>query len=249
MKRLLFLFPHPDDESFACGGTLAKYHAAGYETYLVSATSGCKGRPGPFSLTCREEVARHRERELQAAAAILGITRLIFYRIPDGSLAAQDTGELVNRIMETMRELQPHVVVTFPPDGVTGHPDHIALSQATYQAVQQFEQESARDGACKLDLYYVSIPHYYDHCPDKGPNPAVPITGKVDISAYRQKKGEALQAHRSQVYSVNRAYPGVMDGDFGVIGSYEYYTLVRSNGREIAIASGGNGKGIPLIEL
>ncbi|HZG16612.1 MAG TPA: PIG-L family deacetylase [Candidatus Bathyarchaeia archaeon] len=248
MKRLLFLFPHPDDESFACGGTLAKYHAAGSETYLVSATSGCKGKPGPFSLSCREELARHREQELQAAAAILGITRLIFLRYPDGSLAGQDTEELVSRIAETIRELQPHTVVTFPPDGVTGHPDHIALSHATYRAVLKIEQERS-SGGCELDLYYVSIPHYYDHCPDKGPKPALPITGKVDISAYRQKKGEALQAHRSQVYSVNRAYPGVMDGDFGVIGCYEYYTLVRSKGQEIEFTSGGNGNGIPLIEL
>lgn len=247
MKRLLFLFPHPDDESFACGGSFAKYHAAGYETYLVSATSGCKGRPGPFSLTSREEVARHREQELGNAANILGITRLIFYRYPDGSLATLDRQALQDRIKETLLEIRPQAVITFPPDGVTGHPDHIALSQATYQAVLQIEQETPADGLWAFDLYYVSIPHYYDHCPDKGPTPAVPITGKVDITAFRQQKGQALQAHRSQVFSVNRAYPGVMEGDYAVIGCYEYYTLVRSKGREIALAPCTNG--IPVIDL
>jgi LmbE family N-acetylglucosaminyl deacetylase len=241
MKRLLFLFPHPDDESFACGGTLAKSHEAGHATYLVCATSGGKGRSGPFPLTCKEELARHRERELLKAAAILGVTKTFLYRYPDGELSAIGRQALADRIAATLRELQPEVVVTFPPDGVTGHPDHIALSQAAEWAVRQVEPEVF------ADLYYVSIPHYYDHCPDKGPTPALPITGKVDISAYRQKKGEALRAHQSQVYSVNRAYPGVMDGDFGVIGNYEYYTLVRRKGKAVVPQPCPNG--IPVMEL
>lgn len=247
MKRLLFLFPHPDDESFASGGTLAKYHEAGCETYLVCATSGCKGKSGPYTLSCREDLARHREEELRAAATLLGITSLFLYRYPDGTLVNLERQTLVERIAKTLLEVKPHVVVTFPPDGVTGHPDHIALSHAVYQAVLQVEQETSTPEAAEIDLYYVSIPNYYDHCPDKGPSPAVPITGKVDISAYRKRKGEALQAHRSQVYSVNRAYPGVMEGDYGVIGSYEYYTLVRTKGKDVLVEPSGNG--IPVIEL
>jgi LmbE family N-acetylglucosaminyl deacetylase len=244
MKRMLFVFPHPDDESFACAGTLAKCHDAGHETFLICATSGCKGRSGPFSFSCREELARHRERELLRAAAVLGITRTIFYRYPDGGLASLDGQEIADRIAADITELKPHVVVTFPPDGVTGHPDHITLSKATEQAVRQAENSLSPDACC--DLYYVSIPQYFDHCPEKGPAPSVPITGKVDISGYRQKKGEALQAHQSQVYSVNRAFPGVMEGDFGVIGNYEYYTLVRSKGAAVTPVPCENG--IPLIE-
>jgi LmbE family N-acetylglucosaminyl deacetylase len=244
VKRLLFVFPHPDDESFACAGTLAKCRDAGHETFLICATSGCKGKSGAFTFTCREELARHRERELLQAAEVLGITRTMFYRYPDGALASLDAAEIAGRIAADIIQLQPDVVVTFPPDGVTGHPDHIALSNATEQAVRQSEKTLPPNAYC--DLYYVSIPHYYDHCPDKGPAPAVPITGKVDISGYRQKKGEALRAHQSQVYSVNRAYPGVMEGDFGVIGSYEYYTLVRSKGAAVTPVACENG--IPLID-
>ncbi|MBO8165544.1 MAG: PIG-L family deacetylase [Brevibacillus sp.] len=245
MRRLLFLFPHPDDESFACGGTLAKYHEAGDETYLVCATSGCKGRSGRFQFSGREELARHREQELKQAAAILGITRTILYRYPDGSLASLDRGELAARIAATLMEVKPHVVVTFPPCGVTGHPDHIALSHATTEAVLEAERVLSPEQYC--DFYYVSIPHYYDHCQDQGPEAAVPITGKLDISRYRQKKGEALRAHQSQVYSVNRAYPGVMEGDFSVIGDYEYYTLIRSKGQ--AVEPRACEEGIPLIVL
>lgn len=231
MKRLLFVFAHPDDESFACGGSIAKYNQRGDTVYLVCATSGCKGRSGEFQFNCREELAKHREQELQRAAEILGVAHTHLYHYPDGSLADQDQEELAQRILATILEIKPNVVVTFPPDGVTGHPDHIAISQATERAVALSEQSLKPSELC--DLYFASIPHYYDHCQDKGPKMVYPITGKIDVSRFREEKGRALQAHLSQEYSVNRAFPGVLQGDFGVIGSYEYYTLIRSGGQRM----------------
>ncbi|GED51365.1 PIG-L family deacetylase [Brevibacillus borstelensis] len=245
MKRWMFVFPHPDDESFACAGTLARCRDAGHETCLVCVTSGCKGRPGPFPINCREELARHREQELARAADVLGIGKLELLRYPDGGLSAVEPEELAERICQLIVDWKPNVIVTFPPDGVTGHPDHIAASNATVAAVERAEQQ-LQNGEYP-SLYFVSIPHYYDHCPDKGPRPAVPITGKVDITLYREQKAEALRAHQSQEYSVNRAYPGVMNGDSSVIGCYEYYTLVRERGRAVTPVSPE--KEIPLIHL
>lgn len=245
MKRLLFIFPHPDDESFACAGTMAKYHEAGHDIFLICATYGCKGKPGGFTFTCREELARHRKQELLQAAQVLGVKEPIFFGYPDGGLSEVDPAELTGRIREQLCQLMPDVVVTFPPDGVTGHPDHIALSRATEQAVRQAERDLAQRQRC--DFYYVSIPKYYDHCADHGPKPAVPITGKVDVSRYRQQKAAALRAHKSQIYSVNRAYPGVMEGDISVICHYEYYTLIRSQGEPVD-ATGNRGE-IPVIDL
>ncbi|WP_400162705.1 PIG-L deacetylase family protein [Brevibacillus sp. TJ4] len=245
MKKIMAVFPHPDDESFACGGTLARFHEQGVPTCLLCLTSGCGGKSGAFSFPGRAELARHRERELARAAEVLGISRLELFRYPDGSLAAQEQDELARRIRDTIVDWKPTVVITFPPDGVTGHRDHIVTCHATTQAVMWAEEQLAQEEY--PDLYYVSIPNYYDHCQDQGPQPAVPITGKVDITQYRQRKGEALRAHQSQVYSLNRAFPGVIEGDFGVIGSYEYYTLVRSKGKPVEPIAGVDG--IPLIEL
>ena len=245
MKKVMVVFPHPDDESFACGGTLAKCQDHGQQTCLLCITSGCKGRSGPFDIDCREKLARHREQELGKAAEVLGINRLDLFRYPDGSLEHADREELIAKIQAAIVDWKPNVVVTFPPDGVTGHPDHIVTCETTTIAIERAELQLTTDEY--PDLYYVSIPHYYDHCPDRGPKAAVPITGKVDITLYRTQKGEALRAHQSQVYSVNRAYPGVIDGDFGVIGCYEYYTLVRSAGKAVEPVAASNG--IPLIEL
>ncbi|MVP00523.1 PIG-L deacetylase family protein [Paenibacillus lutrae] len=242
-KTLLFIFAHPDDESFACGGTMAKYADQGHAVHLVCATSGCKGKTGGYTFTCREEVARFRESELQLAAGVLGLQEVCFCRYPDGGLAEVDEDELASHIADLILKLQPQLIVTFPPDGVTGHPDHIAVSKAVLAAA--IRTESSLETA--PDLYYVSIPNYYDHCGDYGPSERCPITARVDISEFRSRKGKALQAHKSQVFSVNRAYPGVMNGDYSVIGSCEYFTLVRRHGQPV----GHNGCAgeIPEIDL
>ncbi|KPV57859.1 hypothetical protein QJ48_19540 [Paenibacillus sp. A3] len=230
-KRWLFVFAHPDDESFAAGGTIAKLSSTGHEVVLACATSGCKGKSGEFQFATREELARHREEELRSACSVLGVAELILYRYRDGELKSIDPEALAERIRSTIAELKPDAVLTFPPDGVTGHPDHIAISQATEKAVALAEAEYPEGR--RPSFYYTSIPHYYDHCQDSGPKDTCPITARVDISDYRLHKGRALQAYRSQVYSVNRAYPGVMEDDFAVIRNYEYYTLVRANGQHV----------------
>lgn len=230
-KRWLFVFAHPDDESFAAGGTIAKLSSTGHEVFLACATSGCRGKSGEFQFATREELARFREQELRSACSVLGFADLILYRYPDGELKSLDLEMLAHRIQSTILELKPDVILTFPPDGVTGHPDHIAISAAVVKAVVLAEAQYPEGQ--QPSLYFTSIPHYYDHCKDSGPKHTCPITVRVDISDFRQHKGEALQAYQSQIYSVNRAYPGVMDDDYTVICDYEYYTLVRANGQQM----------------
>jgi N-acetylglucosamine malate deacetylase 2 len=242
--KFLFIFAHPDDESFACAGTIAKYRDMGHEIALICATSGCKGKSGEYQFDSREKLARHRELELQRAADVLGITKLVLYRYRDGSLMMQEPLEIASRIMNTIMEVKPDVIVTFPPDGVTGHSDHIAICNATNLAILRLDEAGQ---GYQGDVYFASIPHYYDYCDDSAPRPAVVITGKVDVSTYRYNKAKALQAHRSQVYSLNRAYPGVIDGDISVIGNYEYYTLIRSKGKIIVPIVDSDS--IPVIDL
>ncbi|OXM85966.1 PIG-L deacetylase family protein [Paenibacillus rigui] len=246
-KKWLFVFAHPDDESFAAGGTMAKARHSGHEVYLICATSGCKGKSGAFQFDCREQLARHREEELKAACAFLGVTNIVLYRHPDGALHEQGLDSLAEQIKESILAIQPDIIVTFPPDGVTGHLDHIAISKATELAVTRSEGKYPSGGLPAF--YYNSIPHYYDHCKESGPEATCCITAKVDISEFRQHKGRALQAYKSQIYSVNRAYPGVMHADYTVIGNYEYYTLVRANGQSIERPTGKDLTRLPTLDL
>jgi LmbE family N-acetylglucosaminyl deacetylase len=137
---LMAVLAHPDDESLGCGGTLAKYAAEGVDTYLVTATRGDAGRhrghPARHELhPGSKALAEIRERELRAAAAVLGVRELSVLDYGDGVLDAADPRGAIARIAGEVRRVRPHVVVTFGPDGAYGHPDHIAIAQFTSAAL------------------------------------------------------------------------------------------------------------------
>ncbi len=127
---------HPDDESLGFGGTLARYAAEGIETYLVTATRGERGRFGSRGKHADPvEVGRIRELELRAAAAVLGIGEVSILGYGDGEVDQLDSTIAIRAIVEHIRRVRPHLVITFGPDGAYGHPDHIAISQFTTAAV------------------------------------------------------------------------------------------------------------------
>jgi LmbE family N-acetylglucosaminyl deacetylase len=134
--KLMCVLAHPDDESLGTGGTLARYSAEGVFTALVTATRGQRGWHGlPAADPGHEAFGRHREAELRAAAAELGICDLTVLDYMDGDLDQADPAEIGGRIAAEVRRLRPQVVITFGPDGAYGHPDHIAISQFTTAAL------------------------------------------------------------------------------------------------------------------
>ena len=118
MKKLLLVFPHPDDESFVSGGTAAKYVAAGWEVHLV-----CAGV---------------QQKELEAAGTILGLSTVTFLGFKDGTLPKQGPGHLEDKVFREMVRLVPHAVITFEPRGINNHPDHVKLTTAATVAFQRY---------------------------------------------------------------------------------------------------------------
>lgn len=134
--RLLAVFPHPDDETLGLGGTLAKYSAEGVETYLVCATRGERGWSESEGANPGLEAVGHiREAELRCAAEQLGLHEVNFLGYLDGDVDQARPQEIIAKIVSHIRRIKPQVAVTFGPDGATGHPDHIALSQFTSSAL------------------------------------------------------------------------------------------------------------------
>jgi LmbE family N-acetylglucosaminyl deacetylase len=167
--KLMAVLAHPDDESLGFGGTLAKYASEGVEVSIVMATRGEAGRyrgrqqgpqhPGPLAL------GRIREAELRAAASVLGVRDLWLLGYRDRELDDADPRGAVERIAGLLRQVRPHVVVTFGPDGAYGHPDHIAISQlvtaATVAAAGPEALASGADGVpphAVAKLYYLAWP-------------------------------------------------------------------------------------------
>ena len=128
--KLLAVLAHPDDESLGLGGTLAKYAAEGAETYLITATRGEKGWFGkPDEYPGPETLGQIREQELYGAARVLGLKDVVLLDYVDGELDQANPYEIIGQLVTHIRRIRPQVVVTFDPNGLYGHPDHIAISQ------------------------------------------------------------------------------------------------------------------------
>lgn len=158
--KLLAIFPHPDDETLGVGSTLARYSAEGVETHLVCATRGERGwfnseGPNPGL----EGVARIREAELRCAAEQLGLHEVCFLDYIDGDVDQADPREIIGKLVEQIRRIQPQVVITFAPDGAYGHPDHIALSQFTNAALMCAADASFENGKppYRLSKFYYMV--------------------------------------------------------------------------------------------
>jgi LmbE family N-acetylglucosaminyl deacetylase len=154
------IFAHPDDESLGVGSTLAKESARGTQVSLVCATRGEKGwhetageHPGAQAL------GRMREKELQEAAKVLGINRVDHLDYVDGELDRADPREAVQKITCLVREVRPQVVISFGPDGIYGHPDHIAICQLATAALVCAADHGYEP--CQLSPHRVSKLYYF----------------------------------------------------------------------------------------
>ena len=136
MKRMLVVFPHPDDESFATGGTIAKYAKNGWMIHLLCITRGQKGSSEQYP--SGEKLGMIRSQELENAASILGISHVQMYDFIDGKLKTIARGELEDRIFKDMTRIVPDIVITYEPGGISNHPDHIRLTNAVTYAFQKY---------------------------------------------------------------------------------------------------------------
>jgi N-acetyl-1-D-myo-inositol-2-amino-2-deoxy-alpha-D-glucopyranoside deacetylase len=178
-KTLLAVYAHPDDEAFGSGATLAYYAGNGTQVALVCATNGDVGEIADPSLATPESLGRVRQDELRCAAGSLGVHDLTFLDYRDSGMAGTlenadprafvnaPAEEVVERLVGIIRRLRPQVVVTFDPDGVYGHPDHIAVHRHTvsaFHAAGDPERYAERGQPWQPDrLFYAVTPRTYWH--------------------------------------------------------------------------------------
>jgi N-acetyl-1-D-myo-inositol-2-amino-2-deoxy-alpha-D-glucopyranoside deacetylase len=193
---LLAVFAHPDDEAFRPGGTLALLAGRGVRVHVVTATRGDAGSRGDPPLCTPEELPAVREHELSCACAALGIQppRLLDYH--DGHLSEANPEQVIARILQVVRQVGPQVLLTFGPDGLSGHPDHIAIGRWAEEAFQRSETVGA--------LYTVAVPQSLATRLGMPQVRAVPdrdIAVTVDVSSVWEAKMAAIRCHATQLSS------------------------------------------------
>lgn len=211
-KRMLVILAHPDDESFAVGGTLAKYAHQDVQVILLCATCGEAGISGVEP----EEAGDIRERELRRAVEHLGI-EVYFLGYPDGGLAQSKLDALLETIACWIDLVQPQVILTFGPDGVSGHPDHVTISNIVTQAYDQLYNKGMllyiHPSEATVLGCGVSISNTEDGKP----------LVEVDISDYKLEKIRAIQSHASQ----NPGMYDKLEEEIEKIPCSELYTIAR----------------------
>ncbi|MBM7571652.1 PIG-L family deacetylase [Aquibacillus albus] len=194
MATIMAVFAHPDDETFICGGTMAKHGHEGHRVVLVCATKGEMGRRmGVPPIATREDIPTIREQELNNACKVLQIKELRFLGYRDKLLEIQPSETLTQAVFEQMIEIKPDAVVTFH-ETLGGHPDHCAIGLATTQAFQMYQKCGVSPS--KANLFYVSgsnaakNPRQYGLLPQQ--------MTKVHVKEYLYYKLLAFRAHKTQ---------------------------------------------------
>jgi LmbE family N-acetylglucosaminyl deacetylase len=186
----LAVYAHPDDADVACGGTLARWAAAGSAVHLVICTDGGKGTFDP-KVESKKLVAT-RAAELEESSAVIGLAGVVNLGYPDGELLDSETFQRV--LVEWVRRLRPQVVCGHDPTAVFfgreyfNHRDHRIAGTVLLDAVAP---------AAALPLYF----------PDAGPAHQVTtvlLSGTlepdewVDVSETIDRKAAAVECHRTQ---------------------------------------------------
>lgn len=228
---LMIVHAHPDDESSQTGGTLARYSAAGCRTVLVTCTDGAQGdsadgaKPGQPGHDPRR-VAAHRSNEFAAAAAALGVRVVVKLGYPDSGMAADGSAAaecfsrrpmmpMVTQMVRLVRLHQPDVLITYPPNGLSGHPDHVRTHDVVVAAHANVRANGDTTQASDIPrLYYIALSAsrvraarsavrlaFGDDAwapPEEMAVEDAAITTAIDVTAFSRDKLQALAAHASQ---------------------------------------------------
>ena len=174
--RLLAIHAHPDDESSKGAATLARYADEGHPTAVLTCTGGERGdilnpamdRPG-----IKENMVSVRREEMAQAVAALGVDHVWLGHVdsglpqgdplpplPEGCFALDDSEEVTREVVKVIRELRPHVIITYDENGGYPHPDHLKVHEVSMKA---WDKAGRSDYAPELGSPWAPLKLYYTH--------------------------------------------------------------------------------------
>jgi N-acetylglucosamine malate deacetylase 2 len=184
-RRILVILPHPDDEAFGAGGTLAMHIQNGAHITYACLTLGEMGRNMGFPpFASRVTLPDIRRKELEASCRAIGIQDLRMLGFHDKTIEFEDQNKLDEQIDALISELQPTLVITFYP-GYSVHPDHDASGAAVIRTIGRLSPDKRPSVQC---IAFASNSEQDLGQPD--------VT--IDVKPFLQQKLASIQAHRSQ---------------------------------------------------
>lgn len=196
-KTIVAIFAHPDDEAFGPGGSLATL-SQDNDVYLICVTNG-DSKNG----SRKEEIklGKIRKKELQASAKILGIKQIYFLGFRDGNLNNNQYHAIVDKIKPVLQKLQPEQLITFEPRGVTGHTDHVIVSNITAFLFHKLTFVNQLWYWCNSDKQRARINDYFIFFPPGYTEEEVHKI--VNVEPVWQTKLKAMHCHQSQKHDID----------------------------------------------
>jgi len=201
VASLLYVFPHPDDESFGPAPALAKQTRAGHDVHLLTLTRGEATTQRERLGFSKAKMGRVRREEMQEVARVLGLADLTVLDFPDGALEELDPRVLEEAVAEQVRACRPEVLVTYAAHGVSGHRDHLTTHAVVKRVFCERRGTGATDNLRRLALFTLAEETDGEH---GGPpahlraSPPAWIDGRVRFSEDdRARAEEALAAYET----------------------------------------------------
>ncbi len=210
---VLTVFPHADDEMY-CDGTLLKMKQdPAVRIHFLVMTLGDLSPSKDVLGISPEKMAAIRVKEMGKVAAVVGADSYLQWELHDQGLPALPPEELASKILKVINDTHAEVIIGYGPEGIYGHPDHIAGCRAAELA---FRSSPAQK------LYYVNVPKalYPVYRLLSKTNP-LPATVKVDVRKFKKMKMLAIDEETSQKYFMSWIPKLEMSLNF----NYEYFTL------------------------
>jgi LmbE family N-acetylglucosaminyl deacetylase len=220
MATLVCFHAHPDDESIATGGVMAKAVDDGHRVVLVVATRGEHGEVPDGFLTDGESLGDRRVQETHASAAVLGVHRVEFLGYVDsgmvdtpendlpGSFWTADVEEAAQRLAAILEEEGADVLTVYDSHGAYGHPDHIQVHRVGMRAAELAGTpkvfQSTINRTAIIEMARTAPPsEEFDvaalEADESFGSPEEVITCRVDVTDYVEQKRASMRAHASQI--------------------------------------------------
>jgi LmbE family N-acetylglucosaminyl deacetylase len=222
---LVAFHAHPDDESIAMGGTLARAKAEGHRVVLVVATKGELGEYDPAVLADGETLTERRVQEQMDSARVLGLDEVVFLGYHDSGMAGTETNdapecfaqadleEAAERLAKVLVAYEADVLTIYDDHGGYGHPDHMQVHRVGVRAAELAGTRRVYESTMNRDYIQGLMANAAEVMPDAMDAPDAPeaaqmddfgspeaiITTTVDVRDYTEAKRAAMAAHSSQI--------------------------------------------------
>jgi len=157
LGSILGIWAHPDDESWSSAGLMKMAVMNGQKVGIITATKGDAGQTADEQKWPQKELTSVRKKELLDSLGYIGKIEQFWLDYEDGKLAESNTNKAVFEIVRILNVFKPDSVITFEPNGITGHDDHRTMSEWTTLAVGKFDQKVRLFHAAESQEKYTQV--------------------------------------------------------------------------------------------